>query len=132
MHDHDARLANLLGATGLHVADAELAAVEDRLGLGGGAAAALVTLGARAGWSAEQLRGGLRLSQPGAARLFERLVRAGYVERRQALGRTRPLGLTPAGERVVDELLEARRTALEGLLAPLGAADREALSGLLE
>lgn len=65
------RVTNLLGAAGLAVADAEVAAVERVVGQRGGAAAALVTLAARPGWTATRLQDALGLSQPGVARLVE-------------------------------------------------------------
>jgi DNA-binding MarR family transcriptional regulator len=73
------------------------------------------------------------LSQPGAVRLVERLAAAGWVDRAGSRGRHGfELSLTRAGQTVVDKLLLRRRAALEELLAPLSAAEREDLAALLE
>lgn len=132
MNDTTARVANLLGAAGLAVADAEVAAIERVVGRRGGSASALVTLAACPGWTATQLQHALGLSQPGVARLVDRLADAGWLERDTVQGRRRPLRLTTAGRQVVDDLLDARRTALSALLDPLDADERAQLGGLLE
>jgi MarR family transcriptional repressor of emrRAB len=126
MFPRDARTANLLGALGLEAATL--------LPAGRGAAmSALVTIAAHPNRTVEELREPLGLSQPGAARLVQRLVDAGWVERGGPGGRgglrLRP---TAAGSRVVDEFAEARRAALLELLEPLSAAEREQLAGMLE
>ena len=126
MLSRDARTANLLGALGLEAATA--------LAAGPGATmSALVTIAAHPNRTVEELRGPLGLSQPGAARLVQRLVDAGWVERDGPGGRgglrLRP---TAAGLRVVDEFVEARREALLELLAPLTADERDQLAGMLE
>src|SRR5215216_1211147 len=77
----NARTANLLGALTLEATHLQENATKAVVGLGGAAAAALVTIEARPGWTIEQMRGGLGLTQPGAARLVERLTEAGLVER---------------------------------------------------
>jgi DNA-binding MarR family transcriptional regulator len=129
----DARTANLLGALALEADVVQEQAVRAVVGQGGAAAAALVTIAAFPGRTIERLRGPLGLSQPGAVRLVERLVEAGWVERSGAGGRRGlELRLTAAGARVHDELLAARRGALTGLLDPLGSEDRSRLAELLE
>jgi DNA-binding MarR family transcriptional regulator len=85
------------------------------------------------GRTTEQLRGPVGLTQPGAARLVERLVRAGWVERGGRGGRRGlALRLTAGGRRVFDELLAARRAALAEILAPLTESQQAHLSELLE
>jgi MarR family transcriptional repressor of emrRAB len=126
MLSRDARTANLLGAVGLEAAGV--------LPAGRGTAmSALVTMAAHPNRTVEELREPLGLSQPGAARMVQRLVDAGLVERSGPGGRgglrLRP---TAAGLRAVDEFAEARRAALLDLLEPLSAAERRQLAGMLE
>jgi MarR family transcriptional repressor of emrRAB len=122
----DARTANLLGALGLEAATV--------LPAGRGATmSALVTIAAHPNRTVEELREPLGLSQPGAARLVQRLVDAGLVERGGPGGRgglrLRP---TEAGVRAVDAFAAARRAALLELLEPLDAAERDQLASMLE
>lgn len=127
------RTANLLGALALEVAHAEQQAVNAVVGQSGAAAAAIVVIAATPGRTLEHLRGPLGLSQPGATRLVERLVTAGWVERSGPGGRRGlELRLTPAGERIFDAILLARRAALDAVLAPLTETQQEQLGGLLE
>jgi DNA-binding MarR family transcriptional regulator len=128
-----ARTANLLGAFALEAVGAQQRAIQGVLGQGGAAAGALVTTENYPGRTVEELREPLGISQPGAARLVERLARSGWMERSGPGGRRGfELRLTPAGEDVFDRLLLARRAALEELLAPLSEEERETLAGLLE
>jgi MarR family transcriptional regulator, negative regulator of the multidrug operon emrRAB len=128
-----ARTANLLGALALEAAGAQEEATTPVVGQAGAAASALVTIAARPGRSIEQLRAPLGLSQPGAVRLVERLVGAGWVERSGPGGRRGlELRLTAEGQAVLDELLAARRAALVQLLDPLSKPEREQLTALLE
>ena len=130
MHTNDPRLANLAGAWSLAVADAMREATEGATGYGGTVPAALVTLEAYPGRSAEDLRAALGLSQPGVVRLVDRLAAEGWLERRRE-GRALALVLTAAGRRVARRLLAERGGALDRLLEPLGAGEREQLEGLL-
>ena len=128
-----ARTANLLGALALEAAQAQERATRAVVGQTGAAAAALVMIAARPGRTVEQLRGPLGLSQPGATRLLERLVGEGWVERGGAGGRRGlSIHLTPAGRRVLDDLLAARQAALTRLLEPLAPTDLDGLAGHLE
>jgi DNA-binding MarR family transcriptional regulator len=128
-----ARTVNLLGALALEATRAQEQATQDVVGQSGSAAAALVVIAAAPGRTIEQLRRPLNLTQPGATRLVERLVRTGWVERRGPGGRRGlQLHLTAAGQRVLDELLTARRRALAKLLEPLAEAQQTQLSELLE
>jgi DNA-binding MarR family transcriptional regulator len=132
MHSRDARLANLLGAWAQEAAEALDAAGHEVAGAGGGVPAALTTIGARPGLTMEELRAALRLSQPGALRLVERLERSGRVRRRAGTGRARGLELTAAGRRAEQRLLARRRERLLDLLAPLDEDGRQRLTELLE
>jgi MarR family transcriptional regulator, negative regulator of the multidrug operon emrRAB len=132
MYSGNARTANLLGALALEAARA-IEVVHEPVGESGAAAKALVTIGAYPGRTIEQLRAPLGLSQPGAARLVERLVVTGWVERAGSRGRHGfQLRLTPSGEAAADDLLARRRDALQELLVPLSRAERRVLEGLLE
>src|SRR5688572_11202591 len=117
MFSRDERTANLLGALGLEAATV--------IPAGRGATmSALVTIAAHPNRTVEDLREPLGLSQPGAARLLQRLVDAGWVERGGPGGRG-GLRLTPtaAGVAILDELFEARRAALLELLEPLSPTE---------
>src|SRR5919112_107585 len=83
----DARIANLLGALGLEATTVQERAAQAVVGQAGSAAAALVTIAAHPNRTVEELRAPLGLSQPGAARLVQRLVGAGWVERTGRGGR---------------------------------------------
>ena len=119
----DDRLANLLGATALAAGDRMRAAIEDALGHGGAAPAALVHLGAYPGESAEALHRVLGISQPGTAQVVERLVDQGLLERRPGRDRrTHALHVTARGQRALAALSERRTDTLVALLRPRSAA----------
>jgi DNA-binding MarR family transcriptional regulator len=127
MHSRE-RSVNVVGAFALAAADVARRAAEQSLGVGGSAPAALVTIGAYPGRSMEQLRHPLGLSQPGVLRLVERLERAGWVERRDSVGRGVALSLTRSGQKAVAELLEARDAGLRRLLEGLADAELDDLA----
>jgi len=132
MYSEDARVSNLLGAMALEVSRLQ-EVVHESVGQTGAAASALDTIAAYPGRTIEQLRKPLGLSQPGAVRLVERLVGAGWVDRRGSRGRRGfELHLTAAGRSVVDELLARRRAALTPVLEPLSRRERAQLESLLE
>jgi MarR family transcriptional regulator, negative regulator of the multidrug operon emrRAB len=126
MLSRDARTANLLGALGLEAATV--------MHTGRGAdMSALVTIAAHPDRTVEELREPLGLSQPGAARLVQRLADAGWVERGGPGGRGGlRLRATEAGVGAVDEFVAQRRAALLELLDPLSADERDQLASLLE
>jgi DNA-binding MarR family transcriptional regulator len=129
----DDRLANLLGVTVLAATDRARAAIEDAVGFGGAAPAALVHLAAYPGESAESLHRVLGISQPGTAQVVERLVDEGLLERRPGRDRrTHALHVTPRGHRALRKLLERRSEVLTTLLAPLTEDERQRLTPLLE
>lgn len=127
------RTANLLGALALELAHAQEAAAAEIVDQTGAAAAAIVVIGAAPGRTIEHLRRPLGLTQPGATRLVERLVRAGRVERGDTTGRRGlRLTLSEAGEAVLEQMHAARRAALTEALAPLGAEQVTRLGEILE
>lgn len=73
------------------------------------------------------------LSSGGITKRLDRLVEAGFVERRPDPDDRRGtlVRLTPEGRAVVDRALEAHVANEERLLRTLGASDRLALDGLL-
>jgi DNA-binding MarR family transcriptional regulator len=127
------RTANLLGALALELAHAQQAATNEIVDQTGAAAAALVVIGAAPGRTIEELRRPLGLTQPGATRLVERLVGAGWVERGETTGRRGlQLTLSAGGRTVLDRMHAARRAALIEALAPLSAEQQTQLSEILE
>lgn len=122
---HTSREANLLGACALAIAERLPPDASD---------AALVALSTwLAGTTVDGLARVLDLTHSGAVRLADRLEGDGLLERRPgADGRTRALHLTADGVRAAAGLQTARFSALEEILAPLGAAARAVLTPLLE
>ena len=119
--------------TTLAANDRMRAAIEEALGYGGAAPAALVHLAAYPGESAEALHRVLGISQPGTAQVVERLVDQGLLERRPGRDRrTHALHVTRRGRRALDKLLERRAQLLSELLSPLTADERAQLVPLLE
>jgi DNA-binding MarR family transcriptional regulator len=127
------RVANLLGALALEATTAQTQAADTVLGLGGAAAGALVTIAAHPNRTVEELRAPLGLSQPGAGRLVQRLVEAGWVDRAGPGGRGgNRLTVTATGRVLLERIFDARRAALLELLEPLGEDERQGLATMLE
>lgn len=131
--DANLRTANLLGALSLVMMDgmkAELGALTE---IGESDWAALIVLEHMPETTVDHLARIVRLSQPGAVRLVDRLEAAGWVERRQGSDRrARPLVLTGAGHRMVRALLLGRERTLRQPLDVLDDGERETLTRLLE
>ena len=126
------RTANLLGALGLAVADRIHAVARDILQRSGETPAALVVIGYGQGPSNDRLRHVLGLSHPGAVRLVDRLVADGLVRREKAEDRRAvALHLTDKGKSVREALLAERLRAVQSVLDPLSAAERDAFGELL-
>jgi DNA-binding MarR family transcriptional regulator len=127
------RTANLLGAVALELARAQETATAAVVDQSGAAAAALAVIAASPDRTIEHLRRPLGLTQPGATRLVERLVQAGWVEPGRSPGRRGlQLALTASGHGVVDRLLAARRATLTAALSPLTGTQHAQLSEILE
>ena len=130
-----ARLANLIGAWTLAVADVVTAAAATAAGRGGQAPAALVALHEFAGGSTiDQLRQVLGISHSTAVRLVDGLVTDGHVSRSHATDDRRAvaLTLTAAGRRTARRILAARREAVQGTLEGLSEHERRSLMRLAE
>lgn len=133
MKKSDARTANLLGALSLVTMDAVRAELGDLTAIGESDWAALIVLDQNPAMNVDRLARILRLSQPGAVRLVDRLQQEGWVERRQGTDRrARPLVLTAAGERLVRAMLLGREKVLMHALGVLSDEERRTLSGLME
>jgi DNA-binding MarR family transcriptional regulator len=127
------RTANLLGALSIELARGIETATATVVGQTGAAAAALVVIAAAPGRTIEDLRRPLGLTQPGATRLVERLVQAGWVHRVTARGRRGlELTLTNQGREILDEALAARRATISEALSALTTAQQDQLSSILE
>lgn len=127
------RTANLLGALALAVTDRLDLALRTATGRPGSDTAALVILSTElTGASQDALGQVLALSQPGVARLVDRLAAAGLLERRPGRdGRTHALVLTPAGRETAAKALRARAETMRGLVDRLDAQDRARLGDVL-
>lgn len=127
MPTNRARLTNLAGAVGLDLTTTVDAAVLADEGLPPVEAAALTALANFAeGRSIDTVRSALALSQPGCARLADRLVERGLVQRRRATSDRRivELHLTAAGRAKVEGIRRTRERVLRARLDVL--TDRQA------
>ena len=131
------RGANLLGALSLALSDRISAAISvaaeqsQRPGSETAAEALSALHHFLDGPSIDRLRSVLGLTSSGTVRLVDRLVAAGYVERRTgADARTTTVCLTAAGERVAARLSRAREDVLAEALAALTDEQRAALEEL--
>jgi DNA-binding MarR family transcriptional regulator len=130
-----ARLANLVAAWSLAVADRVTAAAVTAAGRGGQAPAALVALHEFAdGSTINQLRQVLGISHSTTVRLIDGLVADGHVKRALHTDdlRSVALTLTPAGRRTARRILATRRQAMQDTLEGLSEQDRRSLIGLTE
>jgi DNA-binding MarR family transcriptional regulator len=126
------RLANLLGATALNVADLTLSEIRGATGTSGSASAALVVLAEAPDLAVTDLGQRIGLSQPAAARMVDGLESQGLVRRQRGSGRSVAVRLTRGGRRAAVRLLERRGDVLRRLLAGLDAGEQEVLAALLE
>jgi len=128
----DRRLVNLLGALSLVQTDQMIEAAEAACDLTGAGPAALVALHeSRSGRSIGDLRQLVGLTHSGAVRLVDRLVSAGYVERRSGQnGRSVGLRLTRRGIAAARAVRAARHDAMARSVDALDDADRASLAKL--
>jgi DNA-binding MarR family transcriptional regulator len=129
------RLANVVGAWTLAVADRLTAAAATAAGRGGQAPAALVALHEfAAGSTIDKLREVLGISHSTTVRLVDGLVADGHVTRSHHSGdrRSVALTLTPAGRRAARRILAARHEVLHAALEGLSEQQRRSLMRLAE
>ncbi len=130
-----ARLANLLGAWSLAVADRITAAAAAAAGRGGQAPAALVALDQFAeGSTIEQLSDVLALTHSATVRLVDALVADGHVARRRRAGDGRAVAvrLTASGRAAARKIRRARAEAAKAALGGLSEAQRRSLTSMAE
>ena len=127
------RIANLLGALALTIADALKQETATRAAHGAAAPAALVTIGVDPGRSIDVLATTLGLSHSATVRLVDRLEADGLVRRDGvADGRISALHLTRRGAARRRAVLAGRQRVLSGALDPLSGEERAHLAGLME
>jgi DNA-binding MarR family transcriptional regulator len=129
------RLANLLGAWSLAVADRITSAAAVAAGRGGQAPAALVALDQFAdGSTIEELSAVLGLTHSATVRLVDALVADGNATRRRRSGdrRTVAIRLTPTGRATARRITRARGQAVREVLGGLTAAQRRSLTAMAE
>lgn len=130
-----ARLANLLGAWSLAVADRITAAAAEAAGRGGQAPAALVALDQFAeGSTIEQLSDVLALTHSATVRLIDALVVDGHAVRRRRRGDARAVAviLTPSGRAAARRIGRARSQAVREVLGGLTKSQRRALTAMAD
>lgn len=126
------RIANQLGALGVALSDAAVAAMQEDTGLNPSDAAALITLGPNPDESAESLSAVLGLSHSATVRVVDRLQRAGLVARRPGSDRrVMLLRLTAKGRRLRARLVAAREAALTAALVRLSPAETRRVDAML-
>jgi DNA-binding MarR family transcriptional regulator len=122
-----------LATQALAVADRVRQATEVASAQEGSGPAALVHLQAYPGGSVGDLERVVGLTQTGAGRLVDRLVKSGLVARRAGRdARTHALTLTAAGAEAAERVLEQRAEAVAPLLEHLTPSERSDLERLLE
>lgn len=130
----DERLANVLGALVVAIAD-ELEAATTRVAghTGTGPAALVVLSDLLAERSVDDLRRALGLTHSGGVRVVDRLVAGGLAEcRRGRDGRSVALALTSRGRDLAGDVQHARLAALHEVLTVLDDRERADLTALLE
>jgi MarR family transcriptional repressor of emrRAB len=131
---HIAATANRLGAMALTLSDRIREATEEATAMAGGAPAALVSLREWAdGRSVEVLAEAMGVSHSRAVRVVDQLEADGLARREQdSSDRRRALvWLQPAGRKLADRALAARRDVLLSVVRALEAAEVRDLEGVL-
>lgn len=129
-----AATANHLGAIALTLSDRVRDATEEATGMTGGFPAALVSLREWAdGRSVEVLAEAMRVSHSRAVRVVDRLEADGLARREQDHSdrRRAMVWLQPAGRKLADRALEARRGVLLSALRELEVAEVRDLDRML-
>jgi MarR family transcriptional regulator, negative regulator of the multidrug operon emrRAB len=119
------RTANLVGALGIALADAQAQVLAESSGLSPTDAAAINAIGLVPGCSIVEVHVTLGITHPGAVRTIDRLAAGGLVERHAGVDRrTVALHLTEAGEEVWKRQSEARLRWLRHLIGRVPTAER--------
>lgn len=128
------RLANLLGAAALALADEMGRAVEEAAGQGGGAPAALAQLSDHPGLTVDGLRRRINLTHPAVVRLLDRLASRGLVRRSHGTkdARTTVLTLTGEGEATAAAIRAARGAVLRRAVDGVPAGELECFEAALD
>jgi DNA-binding MarR family transcriptional regulator len=133
MYSLEDRAANLLGALSLLVDGEVREAVAAAASGGGVLAEAVIVVKDQPGVTIDWLGRVLRVSQPGAVHVVNRMVTMGWVDKRPgADARSRALYLTRAGKAAARAILRARHRALRELVGRLPARRREQLAAVAE
>ena len=130
----DERLANMVAALAQELDSRVRERSTTAVGLSAAAPAALVALHEYLdGSTLRRVHDSLGLTHLGAVRLVDRLTEAGFVERRAgADARTVTVWLTASGRRTARRIAHERALAIGELLHVLSAAQRDALTPLVE
>lgn len=129
---HKDRIANLLGAAALAVADKLVTVAEHAADSSASGSAALVTLAVEPGIGVTELGHRIRLTQSATWRMVDALAAKGLVVRVQARpGRSVTLDLTEKGRTAAREVLRTRGAELGALVGHLSDAERVALESAL-
>jgi DNA-binding MarR family transcriptional regulator len=124
-------VANIVGAFSQAITDGIQESVVEDAGPAQ-AAAAIVHLSKYRNEPIDALRKPLRLSHPGCVRVVDRLAARQLVIRGEGRdGRSRPLQLTPAGERVAKAVLRKRDASLQHALSTLTPREQDTLARLV-
>ena len=127
------KVANLLGAMALALADEIQSITAQEAGHGAAAPAALVSIGTYPGQTIDQLSTTLQLSHSGTVRLIDRLTRDELVERRAGNdARSVSLYLSAKGEKTMQALLHDRQRVLIKALQGLSEKEQAQLTVSLE
>lgn len=130
----DARLANLVAALAVALADRIREATETAAGHAAAGPAALAALDEFLDHpNLDRVRDVIGLTSSGTVRLVDRLAAHGYVERRPGRdGRSVAVVLTAAGHEAAARIRAARAAAVDGALADLSPAERASLTRVVE
>ena len=105
---------------------------ENHTGLSASSAATLLTLMAKEAMSTTELARIVDRSQPATARLVDKLVSEGFINRQEKRGREIDLKLTTAGRRRATKLQKQRLQISASLLERLSPAERGVFDRMID
>lgn len=133
MTESDSYLANLLGALALTITDRQRSACESVVQHGPAAPAALIAIAQYPNETVGFFEPILGLTNSGTVRLFDRLTDAGLITRLPGSDRrARAVTLTPEGKQRAAAIEQARRAAINEILAALSPRQQRTLAPLAE